>query len=328
MACVEGGACRCLVTGASGVVGSAVVRLLVERGQRVAAMVRPHGNRSRLDDVADHVEFIEATLECLENAASAIERFRSQMVFHLAWYGSDRASRNSPAQMATNVPGSLKLLDQVLRAGAGCWVGVGSQAEYGPQPGRLEESLTPRPADAYGLAKLRVGDVSRARCQSAGVRAVWLRLLATYGPADDDRHLIPYVIRTLLAGETPRLSAGTQAWDYLYVDDAAEAIVAAAFSNASGVFNLASGSAWTVRQITTFLRDVISPGAALEFGQAAPDSLETDISRIVETIGWKPRTSLEDGLRRTVEWYRARSVPITKMEPLARPLGQEGAQAE
>jgi len=306
MAGGDGGARRCLVTGASGPVGSALVRKLLAEGREVAAMVQPSSSRSRLEGVEKDVEWIEATLDSVERAGPAIRRFAADTVFHLAWQGSDRASRNGPAQISTNVTGTLKLLEMVLDAGAQCWVGVGSRAEYGPQTGRLEETMTPVPADSYGLAKLCVGELSRARCERAGVRSVWLRLLATYGPADDDRRFIPYAIQALLAGETPRLTSGTQKWDYLYTGDAVEAMIAAANSAASGVFNLASGTAWTIREIAEFLRAEIAPEASLEFGADAPRSLEADISRIAAATGWRPRIPMEEGLRQTVEWYRAR----------------------
>ena len=323
---------RCLVSGASGPLGSVLVQTLLRQGHEVAVLVRPSSHRWRLEGVKDKVQWIEAALDTMERAAPAIKAFRPDTAFHLAWQGSDRESRNSPEQIAINVPGSLKLLEASLSAGASCWVGLGSRAEYGPQARCLQEEMAPEPGDAYGLAKLRVGELSRARCEQAGARAVWLRLLATYGPADDDRRLIPQVIRTLLAGGTPQLSAGTQRWDYLYAEDAAEAIAAAAFSQANGVLNLASGSAWTVRRIAEFLRDEIAPDAALDFGQCVQESLEADVSRIQAATGWRPRMPLEEGLRRTVHWYRSQlkssRMPLTAEEAKAQSAARATVSVE
>lgn len=295
---------RCLVTGASGQLGASLVRLLLNQGHEVAILVRSTTNPWRLRDVLDQVTLVHGDLADLASAAQPIQDFRAQIVFHLAWHGIDRDSRNSAAQITTNLTGSLQLLERVLEAGAQCWVGVGSQAEYGPHDGRLHEGVVPNPANLYGLAKLCLGRLAIARCELAGVRPVWLRLLATYGPADDERRLIPYIIRTLLAGKSPELSAGTQRWDYLYVEDAAQALLAAAFSQASGVFNLASEEAWTVRRIAEYVRESVNPKLGIQFGNdGAARDLEADTSRLREATGWRPVTPLADGLHRTIQWY-------------------------
>jgi nucleoside-diphosphate-sugar epimerase len=134
---------------------------------------------------------------------------------------------------------------------------------------------------------------------------VWLRLFAVYGPGDNSRHLIPYTIQALFSGISPRLSAGTQFWDYLHAMDAAEAVAATAFSTAEGVFNLASGSPWRVRRLAEFIRDYIDPALPLDFANdGASRSLQADVSKLSEVTGWKPRTPLERGLSETIEWYR------------------------
>jgi nucleoside-diphosphate-sugar epimerase len=268
-------------------------------------MVRAGSSLQRLADIREEIHFIEGDLDTPQRAAGTIEKFAPQTVFHLAWQGSDHDARNHSSQIDVNLTGSLLLLAIMLQAGVKCWVGLGSQAEYGPYNRPLTEDLNPVPVNAYGLAKLRVGELAIARCKIAGIRAVWLRLLATYGPDDAAGRLIPYVIRTLLNGESPKLSAGTQRWDYLYVDDAAEAVVAAAFSPSFGVFNLASGSAWTVGELANFLRNEINPAASLDFGTNSPMGLEADISRLVKATGWTPNIPLENGLRKTIDWYRA-----------------------
>ena len=295
----------CLVTGASSPLGSEVVRLLLERGYEVAAMVRSGSSLKRLADHLDKIHVIEGDLEFPQRAAAELNKLAPQTVFHLAWQGSGRDARDHSSQIDINVTGSLQILAMALDCGASRWVGLGSQAEYGPRDGILREDLTPHPVNAYGLAKLCVGELSLARCKIAGVHGVWLRLLATYGPDDSDGRLIPDLIRSLLNGGKARLSAGTQRWDYLHITDAAQAVLAAAFGQTSGVFNLASGSAWEVRQLAKFLRDEINPGAELEFGAEAPLGLEADVSKLRQATGWRPCISLEEGLRQTIAWYRA-----------------------
>jgi nucleoside-diphosphate-sugar epimerase len=122
--------------------------------------------------------------------------------------------------------------------------------------------------------------------------------------------LIPSVIRRLLASERPQLTSGEQKWDYLYVEDAAEAIYQAAITKrAEGIFNLSSGEAHTVRKLVEQIRNIINPSIPLGFGEIPSPldqimHLQADISKLREATGWTPQTSLEEGLRRTIEWSR------------------------
>jgi UDP-glucose 4-epimerase len=302
---------RCLVTGASGHLGAALTTGLVERGAQVSVLVRPQSDLWRLTAVLDRIDVYRADLADLSGIAAALERFAPEVTFHLAWAGVIGQRRNDAEQITRNVTGSLALFELARAAGCGCWIGVGSQAEYGAHEGILTERTPTEPVTAYGVAKLCVGLLTRRLGEIAGMRAVWVRLLATYGPQDDERRLIPTVIRQLLAGEVPALTPGAQEWDYLYVDDAVEAIYRAAVTDAArGVYNLGSGDARSVRDIVERIRDLIDPALTLGFGQVPyrPDQvmhLHADIAHLRDAIGWAPSIGLDEGLRRTVEWYRS-----------------------
>lgn len=303
---------RCLVTGASGHLGSYLTKRLVEAGARPHVLVRPGSDLWRLGDVLDQIEVLRADLSEVRSVAHLIIQARPEAVFHLAWQGVTSAFKDAQEQLTVNVTGSLDLFETVREAGCKLWVGVGSQAEYGPHDDVLDEDTHLRPVTAYGTGKLAVGLLTKKLCESAGMRYLWLRLLATYGPADDERHLIPATIKQLLSGARPALTPGEQRLDYLYVEDAAEAIYEAALhSEAQGVFNLGSGEAHRVRDILERVRDLIDPSLPLGFGEIPypPDQsmhMATGIERLREAAGWTPRVSLEEGLLRTVEWYKSR----------------------
>ncbi len=301
---------RCLVTGASGHLGSFLTERLVREGAEVFALVRPESDLWRLADVIDRITIVRAELGDLSSAAGVIADAGAEVVFHLAWQGVTSASRHDPAQ-TDNVTAGLKLFDVVRAAGCRVWVGVGSQAEYGPSEEVLTEDTPVQPVTAYGASKLKLGQLTKQLAESFEIRYVWLRLLATYGPKDDERHLLPSTIRSLLAGERPRLTAGEQRWDYLYVEDAANAIYQTAINkDAQGVFNLASGETHVIREIIERVRDLIDPSLRLQFGELPYPSdqqmrLATNIDRLVTATGWRPEVGIEEGLKRTVDWYKA-----------------------
>ena len=301
---------RCLVTGASGHLGSYLVRRLLREGAQVFALVRPKSDLWRLADVLDQVNVIRADLSDIARAQSSITEAKPEATFHLAWQGVTSGFKNDAQQITLNVTGSLNLFEIIRTAGCKLWVGVGSQAEYGTHNNILTEETPLRPATAYGIAKLCVGLLTKKLCELADIRYIWLRLLATYGPKDDERHLIPSVIRSLLSHERPLLTSGDQEWDYLYIEDAADAIYQAAVTeSAEGVFNLSSGEAHTVRKLVEQIRNIIDPSLPLAFGEIPTPAnqimrLQADISKLREAIGWTPQTSLEEGLRRTVAWSK------------------------
>lgn len=301
---------RCLVTGGTGLIGSHLVRLLLEKHCQVAVLVRPSSSAWRIADLLPSLTVIPGDLGAMARSAAAIRAFAPEVVFHLAWHGVLGGCHGDLRQITENLLGTLELLGLVHQSGCQRFVGVGSQAEYGPQDSILTEDAPTRPRTLYGVAKLCAGRVGEQLCEVWGCRFTWLRLLAAYGPTDEPEHLIPMVILSLLRGEKPKLTTGEQRWDYLYAEDAAQALWQVANSTATGTFLLASGQSATVRAIVEQLRDLIDRRLPIGWGERPGSAgcvrhLEGDSTRLQRCIGWAPRVRFAEGLRRTVEWFRA-----------------------
>ena len=300
---------RVLVTGGTGFVGSRLVHRLVEQGYSVALLLREMSDARRLRDVIDCCTIVRGDLSRVEVLRAPLLSFAPECVIHLAWEGVKGAYRNHPMQLL-NVSTSIKLFQITGEIGCSAFVGLGSQAEYGPLTGRIDEGAPTRPTTTYGAAKLSTGCVLERAAAAVGRPFSWLRLFSSYGPDDDPTWLIPYVIRTLLAGQRPKLTRAEQIWDYIHVDDVAEAILATLRTQARGIFNLGSGEARPLREIVEQIRDNIDPMLPLGFGELdyRPDQvmhLECDISALHAVTGWAPRVPLEEGLARTIEWHRS-----------------------
>lgn len=295
---------RVLLTGGTGFLGSWVLeRLLADRHQ-VAVLVRPGNDPWRIRGLLPSCTALAGEMAALPDLA----RFGPQAVLHLAWSGVSNQARNDPGQ-GGNVGHTLALVEAAAKAGAKSFLGLGSQAEYGPCGHAIDEDTPCRPTTLYGEAKLAAARAAEARCRELGLRFAWLRVFSAYGPRDHDYWMIPSLIRALLKRQRPALTAGEQMWDYLWSGDTAEAVVAVMTAGAEGVFNLGSGKAVPLRVVIEEIRDRIDPSLPLGFGDIPyrPDQvmrLEADISRLRRATGWGPRMSLQEGLARTVEWYR------------------------
>ena len=300
---------RVLVTGGAGFVGARVVQRLIEQDHDVAIVLRSTSDTRRLHGLLDHCTVLQGNLTNLEGLRTSIHAFAPQGVVHLAWEGVHGAERNNLIQMS-NVSSSIDLFQLTGEIGCSNFVGLGSQAEYGLLSGRVDESAPTKPTTIYGAAKLATGCLLERAAVANNRPFAWLRLFSTYGPDDDPSWLIPYTIRKLLAGERPLLTKAEQTWDYIHVDDVADAIVSALHTSAFGIFNLGSGQARPLREIIEYLRDAIDPDLLLGFGEVEyrPDQvmhLESDIGALHTATGWTPRVSLEQGLSSTIAWHRA-----------------------
>jgi UDP-glucose 4-epimerase len=148
-----------------------------------------------------------------------------------------------------------------------------------------------------------------ALCEATGLAGVWLRIFSTHGPGDQPHWMIPYVIREFLQGRAPQVTLCEQKWDYLFVGDAARAIVSVADGKTSGVFNLGSGQAWPLKQIVETiraeLRTPIQPAyGAIPYRADQVMHLQADITKLRAATGWSPQISLEESLRQTIAWEK------------------------
>ncbi len=258
---------RCLVTGASGFLGSHLVRELLECGHSFTVLLRTGSDAERLQDCLSQVSIVRGSLQDLTALSQFLRNSPVDATFHLVWSGVISAARNNTTQITDNVNGSLDLWDVLRATGCSTFIGADSQAEYGPYSGILHENLPTAPVTAYGSSKLALCILLKQLCALSKMRFVWLRLLSAYGPGDDESHMVPSLIRALLRDEKPALTAGEQIWDFLYVTDAASGFCAVLEGDVDGIFNLGSGSAVVLREFIAKVRGCIDPSLLLGIGE-------------------------------------------------------------
>ena len=303
---------RFFLTGATGFLGSKILRHLLREGHSVAALVRPESNRWRISDCLDNTMLLDGRVEEIDSWRDALADFQPQCVIHAAWDGVGNTERDNPRQ-AENIVAITQLAVLSAELGISAFVGLGSQAEYGAANRLIDETVPTRPTTLYGMAKLAAGQMCEATCAQHGVRFAWIRIFSTYGPGDNEGWLFPYILSALRKGACPSLTTCEQRWDYLYGDDAASAIAGVALTaGAEGIFNLGSGQAPPLKETVEMLRDLAAPGAELGFGEVPfrKDQvmhLQADIARLTKATGWVPRWSLREGLAETVRDFDARN---------------------
>ena len=294
---------KLLITGAGGFLGFAVALAAQKAGYEVYGIGRQTAPE-RLKNGLCTYEAVD--LSDRQAVEAYLARVKPEAIIHCAWTGISGNSRDQDIQYS-NIQATLNLVEIGAKYGLLKFIGIGSQAEYGQYEGRISETHVPAPMTLYGAAKLAAYTLARQRARALSIEFAWLRLFAIYGPGDNPNWLIPSLIRAMMQHQSPPMTEGIQKWDYLFIDDAAEAVMATLGSNrVEGTYNLSSGNALAVRKIAESLRDVIAPELALIFGTIpyGPNQIfhmEGDISRLKQDTGWSPRTDLMTGLQKTIQ---------------------------
>jgi nucleoside-diphosphate-sugar epimerase len=308
---------RVLLTGATGLLGSRAIAPLLEAGHEVHAFARDPrafaGDRDAAsDDAASDVTWHAVDLLEQRVTRAAVYEVKADALLHFAWYAEHGRFWTAPENL-TWVGATLNLLRLFGEAGGVRAVLAGSCAEYEWGTGGIcSEAETPlRPATLYGTAKHATQIVASAYVDGAGLKLAWGRIFLCYGQGEDERRLVPSVIRALLAGREAEVSDGEQWRDFMHADDVARAFVALLDSSVSGAVNIASGEGVRLADVIASIAaevgrpDLIRRGA-LPRREGDPAKLLADVSRLREEVGFEGGTALERGIRDTVAWWRKR----------------------
>lgn len=300
---------RAVITGPTGVIGSALCQELVKNGTEVYAVCRPGSKRMSVLPRHEKLKIVECALEALSNLPGLIPG-GADAFYHFGWSHTAGTGRNDMRAQIQNIQYTLDAVAAAYALGCRVFLGAGSQAEYGRFEGLLKAETPCFPENGYGMAKLCAGQMSRAECQKLGMEHVWVRILSIYGPGDGVGTMISSVIGKLLVGEKPALTAGEQQWDYLFSEDAALAFRLLAEHGVDGkTYVLGNGTAQPLRKYVEILRDAIDPALPLGFGEVPYGSkqvmyLQADISELTRDTGFAPRISFAEGIEKTINQFK------------------------
>jgi GDP-L-fucose synthase len=302
---------RVVVTGGAGFLGSVVVGLLRERGCREIFVPR-----SREYDLTDG----DAVRRLYRDA-------RPDLMIHLAArVGGIGANRANPGKFFyDNLMMGVQLIEEGRKTGVSKLVAVGTICAYpkfAPVPFREEDLWNGYPEETnapYGLAKKMLLVQSQAYREQYGFNSVVLFPVNLYGPNDnfdlESSHVIPAMIRKIDRAITrgdPEVELwgdGSPTREFLYVDDAAEALLLAAERyDQSEPMNLGSGPEISIRDLASTIARLMEYRGKVRYDTSKPNGQPRrglDVSRAKKLLGWTARTGLEDGLRRTIDWWRS-----------------------
>jgi nucleoside-diphosphate-sugar epimerase len=292
---------RVLITGGSGFVGRHCLLPLADAGFELHVASRQRISPS--PGTWHSVDLLEPVA-----TASLLEEVRPTHLLHAAWY-------LEPGRYAMSLENfrwassSLMLLDQFLLSGGHRAVMLGSCFEYSWDQPVLREDTPLAPRTVYGRCKASLSELVTAFGDSSELSTAWARLFFLYGPHEDRRRLVASVAASLLAGNEARCTDGRQERDYMFIEDASQALCALLDSPVEGAVNVATGDATPVAEIVKTLSDQIGRPDLLRLGALAtapddPPRLVADVTRLRTEVGWNHVTSMSQGLAATVDYWR------------------------
>lgn len=293
---------RIIITGATSMLGVALIEECVAHGIEVVALVRRNSSKTTVLPSSPFVTVIEADLNDLKSIAYEKS---CDVFYHFAWAATSKETRDDPQSHLKNVQYTLDAVELARRVGCKVFVGAGSQAEYGIYNGKLAPDTRVDPLSSYGIAKYGAGKFSRKLCDQYGMSHIWTRIFSVYGEHDSENTMIQYALRQFRAGKPAQFSAATQQWNYLYEADAGKIFYLLGEKGVpSGTYCVASEDTRPLKDFILEMQQVYGNGAQCVFAPPSNEkmvSLDPDITSLVEVIGWRPQTSFAEGIRKIIE---------------------------
>lgn len=304
---------RILITGAAGFIGSHLAHQLVKMGYEVGIIKRNGTDIWRIKDILKDINVYNADLKDTNSVSQAISNFKPNIVYHLAtYYAVDHCPQEIASMIDSNVLGTINLLEASKESRVNLFINTSTCSVYNSSMEKLKENSDINPSNLYSMTKIQAEQACCYYSEKYDLNLITLRLFPPYGPVDNSRKLIPFVIKSLYDKKAPNMTSGTQKWDFTFIDDIVEAYIKALSienKNEHKIFNIGTGKAVSIREVVTRIKELMDSEIEPKWGAIEHRKGEiwyncADRSKAHNILNWEPKIpALEKGLELTINWY-------------------------
>jgi nucleoside-diphosphate-sugar epimerase len=304
---------KVILTGASGFIGRHTIPFLLQYGYQVHAIF--HNKKPELNN-RDNLMWHSCDLLDTEDRKKLFTAIKPTHLLHFAWNVEHKTYLSSPDNPRW-VAASLDMIETFQKNGGERAVLAGTCFEYDSECEKYSEETSPlRASSLYGICKIRLYETIKEIASKEGLSYAWGRIFFLYGPYEQPTRLIPSIIVSLLRNQSARCSYGNLVRDFLYVEDVASAFAALLESRVSGPVNIASGNPTALKDIVNRIADKLNKKKLVKFGDSPPPPNEpkaivAEVARLNKETGWIPCYDLEQGLERSINWWKNHITPPT-----------------
>lgn len=299
---------KVIVTGANGFVGSALVKELVKNDVEVLAMDIPGCNGNL--PVCDKVKFLPLALDNISGLKDLIDDRDFDCFYHFAWAGSAGAARADTKLQLQNAQWTIDCLRAAKEVGCKKFIAAGSIMEHETMAAAFASGNKPGLGYIYGSGKLVAHTMAMSVAADIGIDLVWAEITNAYGVGELSPRMVNTTIRKVIKGEEPQFTAGTQNYDFVYIDDVAKAFYL--IGKNGKPFNeylIGSSNAKPLKEFLLEMKAAIAPDLNFIFGDIPFTGINLplekyDCSKTEKDTGFKAQISFGEGCRRTMEWLK------------------------
>ena len=295
---------KVLITGGSGFVGNNLARKLISQKNQVGLLLREGSKTWRIKDLEGKVDLLKGDLTNIDDLKKIIGEYKPEFIYHFGAYGNFPGfQKNVEKMISVNVGGIFNIIEAAKGIPI---INFGSSSEYGLKKEAMKESDDCNPDNFYGKTKF----LQTIYCEKKEIPTI--RLFSVYGPWQEPTQLIPQIIKSKLKGEKLHLIDSVR--DYIYIDDIINAIIKATekYSEIKGeIINLGTGQQKSTKDVLNYLDGIDSKKLEIDWDfkeiQTEPKIWVANISKAKKILNWEPKINLEDGLKKTYDWFKERS---------------------
>ena len=296
---------KVFITGATGFIGSYLVKLLIDEGYNLLCLKRDSSELFRFEDYKTPINWINTT----DDWQNTLKEFQPEAIINLAWDGVSSADRVIWQKQVPNINFQQELLNLSVECGVKKFIGIGSQSEYGDFEGVIDETFPVNPKTAYAASKLACQNLLKCFCEINHIEWYWFREFPLFGPYETDRWLIPSLIKAMCTKDSMDLTPGEQLLPYLFVGECAKALVSPLKTgDKSGIYNVCADNPQPLKELVTMIKNKVNPDFKLNFG-ALPYRygqsmfMGSHTEKLAQNLYTLDTSSFEERINDTIKYY-------------------------